>query len=296
MEKSNLFEELRSELEQSGAIRVEGRRGKHLKETARVQNLRKEVEEKLPGTEMLQDITAPPGPLSPEWSLLKKTSYPLKTKRLNPSTICCTVIEETDPYILETREKFLQFKNAMDLRLSLWLDVNQWLKWNLSSSDQSDLFDYWDMVPDQIPTLSTLYFGDKAEKIRQLLHDDTKRLGDLGNYLTRCPALLNNPDSPTKDGVISSEVKKVIDTVLDVSGSVSETPETLRPKIFSPGGSSEDGRAKAPGVPTRRRRQRRGEPVREDGRIQVLTGHVQNVHGRRDQETSWKGGAPKRYR
>ena len=232
MERSNLFDEFGSELIQCGVVSMGGRRIELLKETSEVANLSKDLTTKLKGAKQLRDIQLLTRNPSHKWSLLANTAYSVGDKASQNdglNILCCTVINEVAPRVLEHRKKLLQMSNAMDLRLSLWLHVNQWLKWNPSKIGFIPFraFEYWDMVPDQIPTDLAFYSEEGAKRIRHLLLLDFKRLKELGDLLTQSPALCNNPDSQKKEAVISSEIKVIVDATLDVRKSALEIPETL---------------------------------------------------------------------
>lgn len=258
MEYSELFEELRSEMVQCGVVRVGKQRVEILSGTTKVGALFEQIKDS--GLAELQRLSLPSGTFSPEWSLICNTAYNVSLKAFGGKTqtkpankLCCRAVGEADANVLESRRRLLQLKNAMNLRLSLWLHVNMWLLWNPSGIDGGHTFSYWDMVPDQIPINSTLYSGDKAKMIRRLFQDDMKRLEEIGNYLTRSPALCNNPDSPARDAVISEEIKVAIDGVLDVSTSASKISETLTQTPSLPGGQIKDGQAEVVDVPSRPR-------------------------------------------
>jgi len=223
--KSSLFNKLSSEIMQSGVIRMGDNRIKLTSKTVRVKTFSAALETKLEGVAELSIVTLPSGPLAPEWSLLFNSPYSVTSKASKGdglSSMCCRIITEVVPAVLESRRKLLESVNAMDLRLSLWLSVNQWLLWNPSKLVEGR-FNYWDKIPDQIPMDTALYSGPKAERICQLLMEDLKRLKELGDYLTRCSALANNPCSPVADAVISLEMKVTIDAILDVGTPASNT-------------------------------------------------------------------------
>ena len=224
MESSDVFDKLTGEVIQSGAMRVGDERVKLRSETDEVTGLTAELTKKLEASKELSKTRFPAGPAQPlQWSLLSNTAYSVTHKAAKRgdglNTLCCTVVDEVDPYVLEKREDLLLMTNAMELRLSLWLHVNQWLAWDSSGVQGTRRFDYWDRIPDKVPVGSSLYTGEKAEKIRRLLMSHLNRLRDLGNTLTRSAALANNPDSDRKDAVISLEMKACIDVTLEVGTS-----------------------------------------------------------------------------
>lgn len=107
-----------------------------------------------------------------EWHLIQNTAYNIgratgKGKGLNK--LCCTVVNETSKCVFDSRTKLLQLTSAMNLQMSLWLEVNQWLVWNLNGLTSGKRFEYWDRVPDQKPLMPIFYSGQKAKKIHQLL-------------------------------------------------------------------------------------------------------------------------------
>ena len=69
---------------------------------------------------------------------------------------------------------------------------------------------------DHIPSQDVHYNGEKARMIQELFQWDLKRLGELGYFLTTSQALCNNPNSQASDWVISEDVKKAIDYVMEV--------------------------------------------------------------------------------
>ena len=216
MERAHQFENLRSDLMESGSIKIEQRRQQLLSETTEVKTFAKSVKEKLSNAGELRLIQMPK-PFSNEWSLLCNTSYNITSKaaKAGLSSLCCTVISETQNDVIACREVLLSRFHSMGLRLHLWFTVNQWLHWNPSGLGRRP-FEYWDGIPDCIPKRHEHYTGEKAVKIRKLFNQDLKRLGELGDFLSTCPALCNNPDSPAKDRVVSAEIKKVLDDMFNV--------------------------------------------------------------------------------
>ena len=151
MENSVQFGELGSKLVQCGVTATKCWGVELLSEMKSVETLSKELRKKITGAKTLQQITCPK-PLLFKWSLLCSTSYSVGAKAAvdkGLSKLCCTVISKVNLHILESRRKLLQWANAMNIYLSLWLHVNQWLSWNPSSL-ASLTFNYWDMVPDHI--------------------------------------------------------------------------------------------------------------------------------------------------
>jgi hypothetical protein len=214
MEHSVRFRELKSELMRTGITRTT--KVELMSETIEVKKFSTDLTAKFEGSKELSQIDFS-DVRGPKWSLLQNTAYSVGFKATQGpglKKLCCRVIDEASNRVLESRGRLLQLPNAMDLRLSLWLRVNQWLSWN--HSGLNGRFDYWDMLPDGISKERTLYLGEKEEEIDQLYSQDCKRLSELGDFLTNCPALCNNPDSPAKDRVVSVEVKEAIDALLEV--------------------------------------------------------------------------------
>jgi hypothetical protein len=237
MENSDQFEELRSELVESGSIRPKNEKFKLLQETTEVKVLCEELSEKMQESKELSRVKLPRN-ATHEWLLLGNTPYPFTVKSAQYTKglrgLCCRVIVEASLDILESRKALLQRSTAMNLRLSLWLEINQWLSWNPSGLERQ--FKYWDRVPDQIPEGSptVLYNGEKAAKIQKLFAEDLERLGALGNFLTSCPALSNNPNSPAKDRVITLEMKGAIDCLLEVRKFALRIAKTATDEIIPP--------------------------------------------------------------
>lgn len=222
MTKALQFNELSAELMESGITSTANtKKSKKSKEavTDAVAKLAEDVAKRMAGVKKhIQEVT-PPKPLSPPWSLLCSTGYPLSKdsgRKTAYTGLCSVVIAETSSDCLSRRETFLGFPNAGELRFLLWLEINLWLSWN-SATLSPQVFNYWDMIPDQMSQHSALYSGEKAKKMSQLMQEDIKCLNSLGDFLSRCPALANNRDAPVYDRVISLEVKAAIDTILEVS-------------------------------------------------------------------------------
>lgn len=217
MQHSDRFDVLRSELAQSGSLNTAKVRAELLSETKPVEDLVKELASR--SSTGLSNIQLRNHD-SLEWSLICNSGYKIGPTNATkpPKALCCVVVSETAEEVLDSRTHLLRFENAMSLRESLWLDVNQWLTWNPSglfvSSPARPQFQYWDEIPGQPLFKFELYRGEKAQRIHQLLHNDIKRLVALGDFLTSCSALSNNPDSAIKDRVISSEMKDAISSLL----------------------------------------------------------------------------------
>jgi len=221
MEHSERFGDLKSELLQAGVVRPKKERVGLSSETEQVQSLCKELSEGLKDSKDLKSIPRREV-CTPEWSLIYNTPYNVSSSGANKRglpTLCCLATHEASPKVLKPRKKLLRLRNAMDLRMTLWLDVNLWLTWNPSGLGTGEIpqFTYADGLPDEVAVSSEPYTGEKAKKIQQLYHEDFKRMGELGDFLTSCPALCNNPDSPAKDRVVSSQIKEAIDHMLAVS-------------------------------------------------------------------------------
>lgn len=214
------FDNLRSELAQSGSIRSEKQRLELLSNTAAVQGLAKEIKNRITRVKELKQITLLDSD-SIQWSLILSSGYNVTqaaVKKSAPSKLCCRVVHETAQQVIDSRTKLLHFPYAAFLRSRLWFDVNCWFAWNPSGlPDGRPVFRYWDRVPDQPPFMPSFYEGEKVKKIQQLFSEDLKRFGELGDFLASCPALCNNPDALGKDRIISGEMKQAIDRLLFVS-------------------------------------------------------------------------------
>lgn len=218
MKHSYRFNELKSELVQVGCIKREKQRLTFLAGTTAVERLSAELKKRLLSVKELKQITLLDTD-SIEWSLILGSGYNVSqaAARGKLTKLCCTVINETNERDMRSRAKLLRLTCAASLRSSLWFDINRWLLLNPSGLPSGrPQFQYWDRLTDQPPSEVKFYMGDKAEKIEQLLCQDIKRLEGLGDFLTSCAALCNNPESSVKDRVISSEVRDAIDSLLRV--------------------------------------------------------------------------------
>ena len=166
----------------------------------------------------LHNVKAPHKP-SPYWTLLTGTSWKVGNPKLDQvKTICAVALDETEPEVLQAREKLLSLKHTMGLRFDLWLTINLWLRWNMTAlpGARKD-FTYWDQCPDQTIDGQGVYWGETANKVSKLMVKDMQLLKELGDYLTSFPALTNNRDVGPSHRVISVEAKSTIDAVLEVS-------------------------------------------------------------------------------
>lgn len=218
MTRAAHFHTLKSELASTGSLRDETAGVKILSETAEVKRLCVELAKKLAQAKELVRITYDRSdPL--EWSLICSSAHNIgPTKEEKLESLCGTVIRETSPEILDRRADLLRRQNAVALRLRLWLDINQWLQWHPSGLQVGGglRFDYWDKLPWQRALKTRIYGKEKRKKIDELFQSHLKWLIDLGNYVTRCQALCNNPNKPMSERVISSEVKAALDYLFEV--------------------------------------------------------------------------------
>lgn len=217
MKQAHRFKDLKSELVQTGCIRAGNLRLTLVACDARVGKLSEELSRRLLKAKELRRINLLDSD-GVDFSLVVNSAYNVgqaaaKSKSL--SKLCTQVLCETDEQVLMSRTKLLRLTCAASLRSNLWFDVNRWLGFNPSGiSPGKSLFQYWDRVHDQHPSKPQFYEEDKAEKIQVFLSEDIKRLGELGDFLTSCTALCNNPRAPVKDRVISLQVKKAVDQLL----------------------------------------------------------------------------------
>ena len=214
MTVSEHHDELGSELAMSGTTSTGDQRETLLTESPAVKKLSKELTEKLKVAKELRGITSTASD-GIEWSAISSTGYNIRESTgAKLRSLCSTVVSETAADILRCRAKLLRLPRAAELRSRLWLDVNQWLLWY--PSGHLNTFEYWDRLVDQNPTATRLYRGPKRQRIRELYQRDLGWHADLGNLLSRCPALCNNPTASSAERVISSEVKEAIDNLLKV--------------------------------------------------------------------------------
>jgi hypothetical protein len=235
MTNATKFGELSAELVESGAIgdlqksQVFGRRVF----TDAAKDLAQEIKRKMEGVVNIQQVK-PPKPLSLSWSLLCNTGYPVTNdsgRKTLFAGLSSVVLKETDPDRLGRRRTLLQHQTAGDIRFLLWLEINTWLSRN-NAGIQQQVFEYWDQLPDHASKLTLSYSGEKAKKMSKLVREDIKFLNQLGDFLSKCPALVNNRDVPAQHRVISKEAKAVIDMVLEVGNSQCKCPNTADPNGF----------------------------------------------------------------
>lgn len=225
MERAETFEELTSNLASCGSIRKGEERLLLTSETKAVTSLSSELADRLTAAKELRKVKLKVSD-SIEWSLICSSGYNVRTMEEEKlRALSGRVVHETSDDILGCRERLLRLPLPQGLRLRLWLEVNQWMFWNpsgLLTCEPKVVFDYWDKMPDSIDYVPVLYNKTKQEKIDALYQKDVKRMGELGDFLTGCPALCNNPNAPRAERVISSDIKAAIDSLLEVSNSLSE--------------------------------------------------------------------------
>jgi hypothetical protein len=197
-------------------------KSKHeLSERVKTEEVRKK------GAELLQKIREakgfqnlkPPKKPTPYWTLLTSTSWRLIEPKLEQAkTICAVALNETEPEVLQARQRLLALKHTMALRFDIWLTVNLWLRWNPTAlPGATKNFLYWDQCPDQTVVSQGVYLEETAEKVSKLMVKDMELLNELGNYVTSHPSLTNNRDAAPSRRVISLEAKSKIDALLEVS-------------------------------------------------------------------------------
>ena len=219
LQRSDRFQDLRSELATSGSIRNEKSRDTLISGTNQVKTLTDDLVGKLSAFKELSRIPAR-NTNSIEWSLICNSGYNIgPTTGEKVKSLCCLVMTETSNHVLACRRELLRLKTAADLRLWLWLQVNQWLGWYHSGMG-GIRFSYWDRLDGEVPIMSQLYDEPKKAKVTNLLGQQLGWFGDLGDYLTSCPALCNNPGAKVAERVISSGVREAIDHLLRVGEQV----------------------------------------------------------------------------
>lgn len=215
MTRSEHFEELRAELAMSGTT-GRGSRATLLSETAAVKQLCRQLAAKLKEAKRSSNIQVNASD-GLEWSMISSSGHCIGvTSEKKLRLFGSMVITETSIGVLTPRMKLLRLPRAAELRFRLRLEINQWVVWNPSGLTGGVKLEYWDRLPDELPLESQLYLGDKRKKIRDLYQKHTGWLGDLGDYLTRSPALCNNPNAPVAERVMSSEVKEAVDYLIEV--------------------------------------------------------------------------------
>lgn len=108
----------------------------------------------------------------------------------------------------------------MDLRLSLWLDINTWLSRNRTGVFGSkSTFSWWDKCKDQIPVASEVehYTGELLVKVTGLFSEDEAAVTELGRFVEKCTAIVNNRDASPNERVLSAEAKEVLEFMVEVS-------------------------------------------------------------------------------
>jgi hypothetical protein len=213
------FDMITAEIVRSGHFPSAEHGTSNRKDTKEVERLAKELGGLIKAAGKLSDIEAPDSN-SLFWSLLSKTSWPSTNTKVPQLRGLCTVALMEKERASTTGKAILGLKHTMDLRFSIWLATNLWLKCASSDPDEAQGLDWWDMFPDQVVKPEIIYQGEMAKKISRLFDEDTRDLKDLGQYLTSCRALTNNMDASPAERVISSETKVMISTVLKVSESV----------------------------------------------------------------------------
>jgi len=166
-------------------------------------------------------LSSQPRPVS---SLLSLTSWAMSTTKAPLlKRLSAVVLAETESGVLEAREKSLTSRHTMDLRFTLWLETNIGLARDSPGYfGVTPSFSWWDLCKDQIPetdrTVMQPYEADvMIKKVSRLVFEDEEAVKELGDFLTRCKALVNNRDASPDARVISSAAKKMIDRLLEVS-------------------------------------------------------------------------------
>ena len=235
MERSDRFGDLESELATSGSIRTEKSRTGVTSEDPQAKELRTELAKRLAESKHLSNIKKrEKDPFV--WSLICGTAYDIgPTKEKSLEALTCRAIHNASESVIGRRKKLLQMENAANLRFRLWIQVNQWLRWNPSGISARSGFEFWDGLADEAPTVRELYSRGKRTLIDALLREDIKRLGELGNFLATCAALCNNPTAQRGDRVISLEIYRVVKRLMEVRKEpiVRETMVVTAPLLFS---------------------------------------------------------------
>lgn len=240
MEHSHRFRQLEGEMMMAGSLGAGTQRLEMMVGNAEVDTFSKALQTKIKVAKGLRNVQTSEPDI--KWSLVQNTGYHIKAGGESLETMASRIFHETMPHVLEARKKLLALKGWSELRTSLWLAVNEWHHWNKSGVNQI-FFQYWDKIEEQLPKELKFYDEERAIRIQALYSEDLKKLQDLGDSLTTCKALCNNPDAPVAERVISAIEHEAIVNVLKVRSYCSSMDRGLQD--HHPGCPGEDGPSKS---------------------------------------------------